>query len=110
MDKKFFYFQDGSNNGYAYPVANLVNMHENSATTVDLLFTSSVGDTQGVTSNDSVRITVTSGKAKEVMQAIVEEINELDGPRTEKFITIADNTNQVYLTADITDVAETIGT
>tara|TARA_S200002703_G_scaffold97202_1_gene83941 strand:+ start:275 stop:601 length:327 start_codon:yes stop_codon:yes gene_type:complete len=107
MNTKFLYFQDGSNNGYLYPVTNLVNMHENSATTVDLLFTSSLDP--AVVANDSVRITVTSGKAKEVMQAIVEKINEVDGPRTDDFIVIADNTNQVYLTADITDVAETIG-
>lgn len=112
MNKKFLYFQDGSNNGYAYPVTNLVNMHENSATTVDLLFTSSLNqdsnDSDALASSDSVRITVTSGKAKEVMQAIVEKINEVDGPRTEDFIVIADNTNQVYLTADITDVSETV--
>ena len=109
MNTKILYFDDNSN-AYAYPAAKLVNMRESAATTVDIYFAGSVGDTQGVTSNDKISLTITSGKAKEVMQAIVEKINEVDGPRTDDFIVIADNANQVYLTADITDVADAIGT
>ena len=111
MNKKFLYFQRGPETIGAYPVENLVAMFESGATAVKLFLKSRLGaNADGVTANDTVELTVTSGKAKEVMQAIVEKINEVDGPRTDDFIVIADNTNQVYLTADITDVAETIGT
>ena len=105
MMKKILYFQRGAAYVGSFLADNLVAMYESDATTVKVVFKSRVGaNGDGVTGNDIVSLTVTSGKGKEVMKAITEKINELDGPRTEDFIVVADEPASEFLTSDITAV------
>ena len=100
MNTKFLYFQGGVNTVGAFPVDKLLCMHETGHNTVELNFQGRVGDTSSPT-NDAVTLTVTSGKGKEVIKAIAEKINEVDGPRTENFIVVADEVAAEFLTPDI---------
>ena len=55
---------------------------------------------------DSVLLTITANKQKEVMQAIIQLIN--GGPHSDGFLVIADDSNSVFAHADLTGCAVTV--
>jgi len=99
QSKKFLYINSepgDSDKSISYPVKSLVAVDSTAVDSVILHFRDgSRSDTTNVT------ITVTSGKTKQVMQAIAEAIS-FDKSHT---ITIADDQLKSYLTADIISCA-----
>lgn len=99
QSKKFLYINSetaDNDKSISYPVKSLVAVDSQAANTVILHFRDgSRSDTTNVT------ITVTSGKTKQVMQAIAEAIS-FDKSHT---ITIGDDQLKSYLTSDILSVA-----
>ena len=94
---KFLYFEtdaDGTN-GVCIPASAVVGVDSAAATELDLYF-NDLGDAN--TSDGHVRLNVTSGKAREVAEAIAKAIYQ----GSNQFITVADDTNSEYLHEDIT--------
>ena len=113
------YFSDGTagldatTEGLCMDASLLKSMEPISATTMNLYFdslgahhidsVSTLDDSAGVVKYDHVLLTITSGKFKEVAQAITQAINE--GPNSDGFIVICDALNSVFCDSRITDCA-----
>ena len=69
-------------------------------------FVSIVTGPGATTEIDTVTLTIASNKEKEAIADIIDLIN--DRPHANGLITIADNVNQVYASAHVTDVAGTL--
>jgi len=91
--KRFLYFENSTSDNVCMPVDNLLGIDATSATNLVVSFKTIQGDADSTDCN----ITITSGKAKEVAQAIVETLNS----STEPFIVVADDTNSVFLDSKI---------
>jgi len=107
MEGKYLYFANSlaADNLAMYPVSSLRGIEPNSssASTKILLFFLPLATTSDVEDdNDKVLLSINSGKHKEVMDAIVAEINS--GSRDGGFITVADDVNSIYLHPDILGV------
>lgn len=104
--KKFLYFQDGNNDAYCYPLENFIGFQHAADTTLLMRFVSIVTGPGATTEIDTVTLTIASNKEKEAIADIIDLIN--DRPHANGLITIADNVNQVYASAHVTDVAGTL--
>ena len=102
MDK-FLYFQDGNNDAYCYPLSSFLGFQHDSNLTLKMRFVSVVTGPGATTEIDTVTLTLAENKEKDAIQDIVAKINA--HPNGDPVITIADNVNQVYGSAHITDVA-----
>ena len=101
----FLYFQDGDNDAYCYPLSRFAGFVHAADTTLLMKFLPFTNDASDI---DTVTLTIASGKEKDAMIDIVNLINS--GPHTTGVLTIADNTNQVYASAHVTDLAGTLDT
>lgn len=104
MDK-FLYFQDGNNDAYCYPLSSFIGFVHDADTTLKMRFVSAVTGPGATTEVDLVTLTITTQKEKAAIQDIVAKINA--HPNGDPFITIADNVNQEYASAHISDLAGT---
>ena len=108
---KYLYFsnaggEDAVNDIACYPVSSFRGFAISAADAVSLGMYFDRG-VEGIGGGDDepydlVDLVIASGKAKDVCQAIVKEINKGGG---DDFITVADDTNSVYLTDLVTSVA-----
>ena len=100
---KYLYFQDGNNDAYCFPVERFIGFVHDSNLTLKMRFISGVTNSPTATEVDLVTLTLAENKEKDAIQDIVAKINA--HPNGDPVITIADNVNQVYASAHITDVA-----
>ena len=100
---KYLYVQDGNNDAYCYPLANFIGFQHAADTTLLMRFVSIVTGPGATTEIDTVTLTIASNKEKDAIADIIAKINSRGN-----MITIADNVNQVYASAHITDVAGTL--
>tara|TARA_R110000744_G_scaffold166523_1_gene283745 strand:+ start:76 stop:417 length:342 start_codon:yes stop_codon:yes gene_type:complete len=105
---KYLYFMEqtdgdfsASGDAVCYPAASFQGFDTPSNTTLDLYF-GGVLSSDGGGDNDKITLTVTQNKHKDLMNLIVREINSGGG---DSFIVVADDSNSVYLDADITACA-----
>ena len=110
----YLYFYKGtaaSNAGVAYPVSSLRCVEQTADAVIELHFTplgvtavasGAVADTNR--QNDSVILTVTSGKEKEVMEDIAKAVNE-SVVFSRGFVNMADDENGLYVSSHIIDIA-----
>ena len=115
--KRFWYFRNPAaiasddaetNDSIMVPVENITGMQQESDTTLDIFFKSAMNPEggNGITGtvlNDSVQLTVTSGKRRAIMQALAEATN--NGPFDEGITVIADDVTSTYLVPEIEAVA-----
>ena len=109
--KKFLYFASAAPEGTAsdeevvcFPADQLSHMEMATATSMRVYFNSNQEqDLSGVDSAHAVR-TITSGKNKEVMEAISNAIASANAINT-PFIVVADSENSKFLHGDITACA-----
>jgi len=100
--EKFICFVSGTDDACMYPVGALRGLAVTAESTILMTFTSfrsSTGDTE----RDTVTLTTTADKEKDVMTAIAQKINQ--HPHSDGFILLADDVNSVYVHADLTSVA-----
>ena len=95
MIAKFLHFYNAADDALTLPAERLVSMDQTTNTNIRLAFAD-----DGGTSN-TVDLTITAGKEKEVMQAISEAV----AFGKEQFLVIADDVNSVYVDANIDAVA-----
>ena len=100
---KFLYFQDGNNDAYCYPLERFIGFKHAADTTLLMEFKPLTDDRDNI---DTVTLTITSNKEKDAIKDVVAKINA--HPNGDTFITIADNVNQEYASAYITDLAGTL--
>jgi hypothetical protein len=93
MDR-YCFFANSTSDAILLPVKNILGIDATSATNLSITF----NEIGGATDEASVQLTITSGKAKEVMNAIVDEISFSKNP----FVVIADDVNSEFIHADIT--------
>ena len=102
--EKFICFVSGTDDACMYPVSALRGLAVTAEATILMTFTSfrsSTGDVE----RDTVTLTCTADKEKDVMEAIAQKINQ--GPHSDGFIVIADDVVGTYVHVDLTSV--TIG-
>ena len=75
-------------------------------TTMQLQFDSSLGEGADIAACDSVLLTITANKQKEVMQDIIAAINA--HPNGDPFIVVSDDSNSVFASQYITGCAITL--
>ena len=75
-------------------------------TTMEIQFDSSLGEGADIAACDSVLLTITANKQKEVMQDIVAKINA--HPNGDPFIVVSDGSNSVFASQYITGCAITL--
>ncbi len=106
--KKYFYFStgdaaDATGEAALYPVDALRGVDPTAATTIALHFNPQDITTVATSDDvDVVALTITSGKIKEVLKALVEEINFGKNP----FI-VLDKDNEEFAIGDVSDCAIT---
>jgi hypothetical protein len=109
--KKFLYFSTGAVDNTSsteetimFPAENISHFEATTATTLNIYLQSGNDQEQAADSvaraNTNVRLNITSGRHKEVMEAIAEAIAP-NGP-TVPFIVVADTANSVFLNQYIT--------
>ena len=111
---RYFFFQDSGDDAACYPVERLISMTCATNATLLMNFESSLGKSDG---GDTVTLTITADKEREVMKSIVEAATA--GP---PFILIADDVQTassvedaavpagIYLSSNITAVTITLDT
>ena len=104
--EKFLYFQDGNDDAYCFPLSRFIGFVHDSNLTLKMRFQSAVTNSSTATEVDLVTLTLAANKEKEAIADIIDLIN--DRPHANGLITIADNVNQVYASAHITDVSSTL--
>jgi len=110
MDK-YFYFRtqadqdndDGIDDSLCLPVRQIRSMNPSSDTAITITFdsvynTSTDGDNE-VVIGDTVVLNINQGKAKEVLERLVEVINSSYPAYSDGFITVADDVTTTYLTS-----------
>jgi hypothetical protein len=101
MDK-FLYFSAGADSAGMFPLSRLRGFAMTADATILVTFDSFRNGTADL-DRDTVTITCTSDKQKEVYQDIVAKINA--HPNGDPFVVVADKLNSVYASSHITDVA-----
>ena len=96
---------DVANDSHCRPVSQFRGFGDASTTTLELHFDSMLRTGADIAAVDKVVLTITTNKHKEVMNAIVREINKGGG---DDFIVVADDSNSVYADAQITACAITV--
>ena len=114
--KKFLYFASGAPDSTTsteqvacFPADKLSHLEMHTATALRVYFTSSQegelsGDTDVSIDNAVIQLTITSGKHKEVMEAITGAIASAPSINT-PMIVVADSENSKFLHANITACA-----
>ena len=110
MDK-YFYFRtqadqdndDGIDDSLCLPVRQIRSMNPSSDTAITITFdsvynTSTDGDNE-VVIGDTVVLNINQGRAKEVLERLVEVINSSYPAYSDGFITVADDVTTTYLTS-----------
>ena len=100
--EKFICFVSGTDDACMYPISALRGLAVTAESTILMTFTSfrsSTGDVE----RDTVTLTTTADKEKDVMEAIAQKINQ--HPHSDGFIVLADDVNSTYVHADLTSVA-----
>ena len=107
MDGKYLYFSsdddttpDGAGDSILYPVNAIAGMEPSTLTSLKIYFKPRNTSSFVEDDHEFVVITIASGKHKQVMDAIIAEINS--GSRDGGFITVADEQNSIYLNSSIT--------
>ncbi len=95
--KRFLYCTSAANDEQMIPVSKVVGFDVQDATNL-WVYNEGV---DGIDNNGIMKLTVTSGKLKEVQEAIVNAINYSTNP----FIVLADDQNKVYLHPNIEGVS-----
>ena len=95
---KYLYFADDADDAACYPVENLLAMTVAANATLLMQFKSSLGGS-ATTEHDTVTLTITADKEKDVMAGIVAKINA--HPNGDPFIVVCDDENSVFAHADI---------
>ena len=111
---KFLYFMeetdgafDAAYDGYCPNVSRFRGFNSTgTTTTMQLQFDSSLGEGADIAACDSVLLTITANKQKEVMQDIVAAINA--HPNQDPFIVISDDSNSVFASQYISGCAITL--
>ena len=103
---KFLIFIDGADDAAMYPAENLLACTVAADSTLLMKFKSSIGSggTDGA-SADTVTLTITADKEKEVFNAIAKNIAD---PYGDSNLVIADDVNSVYINSNITACAITL--
>ena len=99
--EKFLCFVSGTDDAAMYPLDALRGLAVTAESTILMTFTSfrsSTGDTE----RDTVTLTCTADKEKDVMTAIAQAIN--GGPHSTGFVLIADDVASSYVHADLTSI------
>ena len=100
--EKFICFVSGTDDACMYPVGALRGLAVTAESTILMTFTSfrsSTGDVE----RDTVTLTTTADKEKDVMEAIAQKINQ--GPNSDGFILLADDVASTYVHPDLTSIA-----
>ncbi len=93
MDR-YCFFMNSTSDAILLPVNNILGIDATAADALSITF-KEIG---GAADEASVVLNITSGKAKEVMNAIVDEISFSRNP----FVVIADDVNSAYVHPDLT--------
>tara|TARA_R100000388_G_scaffold93759_2_gene79126 strand:+ start:591 stop:968 length:378 start_codon:yes stop_codon:yes gene_type:complete len=109
LNKVMLYFAenesaDAEADAIIVPAENVIGIHPTAATTCNIYFknTRLVEGTDADSAFNFVQLTYTSGKFKEVAEAVVSAIN--GGPHNNGFVVIADQDNGVYASSHINNV------
>ena len=110
---KYLYFMeetdgafDAANDAMCRPVSEFRGFGVvASTTTMELHFNSMLGVGADIAAVDKVVLTITANKHKEIMNAIVREINKGGG---DDFIVVSDDSGSVFLDSQITGCAITV--
>ena len=98
---------DAAYDGYCPNVSRFRGFNSTgTTTTMQLQFDSSLGEGADIAACDSVLLTITANKQKEVMQDIVAAINA--HPNQDPFIVISDDSNSVFASQYISGCAITL--
>ena len=106
---KFLYFAKGSSapaavgDSILYPAESFRGGEPTGSTSLRLYFIPRITGSDVEDEHEKIDLTIASGKHKQVLDAIVAEINS--GSRDGGFITVADKPNSIFLNSNITDVA-----
>jgi len=100
--EKFLCFVSGTDDAAMYPVSSLRGLAVTAESTILMTFTSFRNGTADL-DRDTVTLTTTADKEKEVFEAIARKINQ--GPHSDGFILLADDVNSVYVHKDLTSIA-----
>ena len=106
MDK-FLYICDAGDDAYCAPVSNLIAMTVAANATLLMQFKSSLGGS-ATTEHDTVTLTITADKEKDVMAGIVAKINA--HPNGDPFVVVCDDENSVFAHPDILSCTITLDT
>jgi len=97
---------DAAYDAYSVPVSKFRGFNADGTTTqLEMQFESILGEGADIAACDKVVLTITANKQKEVMNAIVREINKGGG---DDFIVVSDDSNSVFLDDQITGCAITV--
>jgi len=101
--EKFICFVSGTDDACMYPLDALRGLAVTAESTILMTFTSfrsSTGDVE----RDTVTLTTTADKEKDVMEAIAQKINATGPQYSDGFIVLADDVNSLYVHPDLTSV------
>ena len=107
---KFLYFAKGTTapdavgESILYPAESFKGGEPTANTTLRLYFLPRITGSNVEDEHEKIDLTIASGKHKQVLDAIVAEINS--GSRDGGFITVADKPNSIFLTSEIENVAD----
>ena len=91
---------DAANDGQAYPLSAFRGWYgTGTTTTIKMQFDPLIAHNAATTA-DSVTLTITANKQKEVIQDVTRAMNE--GPHSDGFIVISDDSNSVFASQYIT--------
>ena len=97
---------DAAADGVAYPLSSFRGFYATGTqTTLEMHFTPLL-DHGGEDASDKVTLTITSDKHKEVIQDLTRKFNE--GPHSDGFIVVADDSNSVFASTYITGCANAV--
>tara|TARA_R100000458_G_C8182201_1_gene178821 strand:- start:46 stop:360 length:315 start_codon:yes stop_codon:yes gene_type:complete len=97
--KKFVAFVSGADDAAMYPLENLRGLAVTADATILMTFNSFRNGTADL-DRDTVTLTITADKEKEVLEAIAKEL----ATGRDSFALIADDVNSKYIHADITSI------
>ena len=91
---------DAANDGQAYPLSSFRGWYGTGAVgTIKMVFDPLISH-NAATTTDSVTLTITDNKQKEVIQDVTRAMNT--GPHSDGFIVIADDSNSIFASQYIT--------
>ena len=100
MDK-LICFVSGTDDACMYPVGNLRGLAVTAESTILMTFNSFRNGTADG-DRDTVTLTTTADKEKDVMEAIAQKINQ--GPNSDGFIVLADDVTSTYVHPNLLSV------